>query len=62
MAKSTANIANGQADYRYLHYADKAFTGNDKAKLAWQRKDDNWWVSVDGQAFYLIPDALIHGG
>ena len=57
-----ANIANGQADYRYLHYADKVFTGNDKAKLAWQRKDDNWWVSVDGKEFYFIPDALIHGG
>lgn len=56
------NIANGQADYRYLHYADKAFSGNGQAKLAWQRKDDNWSVSVDGKEFYLIPDALIHGG
>ena len=56
------NAANGQSDYRYLHYADKVFTTNDKSKLAWQRKDDNWWVSVNGREFYFIPDALIHGG
>jgi len=29
-----ANVGNGQADYRYLHYADQKFSGNDKAKLA----------------------------
>jgi len=56
------NVANGEADYRFLHYADKVFTSNDKSKLAWRRLDDNWWVSVDGKEFYLIPDALIHGG
>jgi hypothetical protein len=56
------NVANGEADDRFLHYADKVFTTNDKSKLAWQRKDDNWWVSVDGKEFYFIPDALIHGG
>ena len=56
------NVTNGEGDYRFLRYADKVFTSNDKSKLAWQRKDDNWWVSVDGKAFYLIPDALIHGG
>jgi hypothetical protein len=57
-----ANVATGQAAYRYLHYADKVFTSNDKAKLAWQREDDNWWLSVGGKEFYFIPDALIHGG
>jgi hypothetical protein len=56
------NVANGEADYRYLHYANKVFTTNDGSKLAWQRKDDNWWVSVNGKEFYFIPDALIHGG
>jgi hypothetical protein len=56
------NAATGQSNYRYLHYADKVFTTNDKSKLAWQRKDDNWWVSVNGREFYFIPDALIHGG
>jgi len=35
---------------------------NDRSKLAWQRKDDNWWVSVDGKERYFIADALIHGG
>lgn len=57
-----ANIAKGESEYRFLHYADKQFTTSDSAKLAWQRKDDNWWISVDGKEFYLIPDALIHGG
>lgn len=47
---------------RFLAYADRVFTTSDKAKLAWQRRDDNWWVSVNGREFYLIPDALIHGG
>ena len=57
-----ANIAKGQSGYRFFHYADRQFTTSDNAKLAWQRKDDNWWISVDGREFYLIPDALIHGG
>jgi hypothetical protein len=56
------NVANGESDYRFLHYANEAFTTNDSSKLAWQRKDDNWWVSVNGREFYFIPDALIHGG
>jgi len=56
------NVANGESDYRFLRYANRAFTSNDSSKLAWQRKDDNWWVSVNGKEFYFIPDALIHGG
>ena len=57
------NIAlQSEARYRFLHYENNVFTTDDKAKLSWQRQDDNWWVSVDGKEFYLIPDALIHGG
>ena len=56
------NVANGEADYRFLHYGNKVFTTSDKAKVVWQRQDDNWSVSVNGKEFYLIPDALIHGG
>jgi hypothetical protein len=48
--------------FRVLYYADRKFTSNDKSDLAWQRQDDNWWVSVNGKEFYLIPDALIFGG
>ena len=57
-----ANIAEGEAEYRFFHYERKVFTTDGKAKLAWQRQDDNWSVSVDGKEFYLIPDALIFGG
>jgi len=52
----------GQAQLPVLHYANKVFTTTGKAKLSWQRQDDNWWVGADGNEFYLIPDALIHGG
>lgn len=48
--------------YRVLHFADKRFTTDDGAGLSWKRQDDNWRVDVGGKAFYLIPDALIHGG
>jgi len=57
------NIAfKDELHYRVLYFADGKFTTNDKAKLAWQRQDDNWWVSVDGREFYFITDALIYGG
>jgi hypothetical protein len=57
------NIAfKDEVHYRVLYFADGKFTTNDKAKLAWQRQDDNWWVSIDGREFYFIPDALIYGG
>ena len=57
-----ANIAKGAGQYRVLYFSNKAFTTNDGSKLASQRKDDNWWVSVNGREFYFIPDALIYGG
>jgi len=58
-----SNIAaKDKPSYRVLHYANKVFITTDKAKLSWQRQDDNWWVGADGNEFYLIPDALIHGG
>ena len=58
-----ANIAfKSEERHRFFHYENKVFTTEDKAKLSWQRQDDNWWISVDGKEFYLIPDALIQGG
>ena len=48
--------------FRVLNYAGKKFTTTDDAALSWQRKDDNWQLTVDGREFYFIPDALIHGG
>ncbi len=56
------NAANGEADHRFLHDENQVFTSDDRSKLAWQRKDDDGWVSVDGKEFYFLPDALIHGG
>lgn len=47
---------------RVLHYAGKRFTTDDGAGVSAKRQDDNWLVSVGGREFYLIPDALIHGG
>jgi hypothetical protein len=57
------NIAfKDEVQYRVLYFADGKFTTNDKAKLAWQRQDDNWRVSIDRHEFYFIPDTLIYGG
>jgi len=56
------NLAHGKADYRFLRYANDSFTTNDDSQVVWGRKKDKWWVKVDGKEFYLIPDALIHGG
>lgn len=50
------------ARFRVLNYAGKKFTTTDDAALSWQRKVDNWQLTVDGREFYFIPDALIHGG
>ena len=47
---------------RVLHIASKKFTTDDGAGLSAQRADDNWHISVGGREFYLIPDALLHGG
>jgi len=58
-----ANIAfKSEERHRFFHYENNVFTTEDKAKLGWQRQDDNWWISVDGKEFYLVPDALIQGG
>jgi hypothetical protein len=61
-AGAATAATNAESDYRFLHYANRAFTTNVSSKLAWQRKDDNWWISVNGREFYFIPDALINGG
>ena len=51
-----------EVHYRVLYFADGKFSTNDKAKLVWQRQDDDWRVSIDGREFYFITDALIYGG
>ena len=51
-----------EVHYRVLYFADGQFSTNDKAKLAWQRQDNNWRVSIDEREFYFIPDALLYGG
>ena len=45
-----------------LHYADKKSTTDDGARISAQRQTDNWRLGIGGREFYLIPDALIHGG
>ena len=52
----------GAPRQRVLHYAGKRFSTDDGAGVAARQQDDNWLVSVGGREFYLIPDALIHGG
>ena len=52
----------GTPRHRVLHYANRRFTTDDGAGISAKRQDDNWLVSVGGREFYLIPDALIHGG
>lgn len=47
---------------RFLAYNDKVFTTRGPGDLSWQRKEDNWWVGVDGTEFYFIPDAALLGG
>lgn len=47
---------------RVLHYADKKFTTDDGVRISAQRQNDNWRLGIGGREFYLIPDALIHGG
>ena len=47
---------------RVLHYADKKFTTDDGARISALRQNENWRLGIGGQEFYLIPDALIHGG
>ena len=47
---------------RVLHYADRRFTTDDGARISAQRQNDSWRVGIGGREFYLIPDALIHGG
>ncbi len=51
-----------EARYRVLHFAKKRFTTDDGAGITARRQDDNWQVDAGGKEFYLIPDALIHGG
>lgn len=55
-------VHTGTPLHRVLHFAGKRFTTDDGAGVSAKRQDDNWLVSVGGREFYLIPDALIHGG
>jgi hypothetical protein len=49
-------------DLRVLYFEKDAFKTDDGTKLSWNRQSDNWWLGAGGQEFYLIPDAVIHGG
>jgi hypothetical protein len=52
----------GETEVRVLYFEGEKFMSNDKAELSWTRQNDNWSVAVNGEEFYLIPDALIWGG
>lgn len=47
---------------RVLHFADRRFTTDDGTAVAARRQDDNWRLGIANREFYLIPDALLHGG
>jgi hypothetical protein len=53
---------NGEVRALTFARADQSFVAHDGSGLAWQRKDDNWWISANGKEYYLIPDAAIFGG
>jgi len=56
------NLAKDKAEYRVFHYANETFATNDDSKVTWQRKDNNWWVSVNAKEFYAIPYASLRAG
>lgn len=56
----TRPTPNAMPRFCLLKYAGGKFTAAGIA-LSWQRKDDNWHVTVDAGEHYFIPDALIHG-
>jgi hypothetical protein len=47
---------------RVLHFADRRFTTDDGGAVAARRQDDAWRLGIGNREFYLIPDAVIHGG
>jgi hypothetical protein len=52
----------GSTRDRVLHFAGKKFTSDEGAALAAQRQGDDWRVNAGSRIYYLIPDALLHGG
>jgi hypothetical protein len=47
---------------RVLHFAERRFTTDDGVAVTARRQDDNWRLAIGSREFYLIPDALLHGG
>ncbi|NJD24903.1 MAG: hypothetical protein FIB06_05815 [Betaproteobacteria bacterium] len=47
---------------RVLHFTDRRFTTDDGGAVAARRQNDNWRLGIGNREFYLIPDAVIHGG
>lgn len=47
---------------RVLHFADRRFTTDDGGAVTARRQDDAWRLGIGNREFYLIPDAVIHGG
>ena len=47
---------------RVLHFADRRFTTDDGGAVMARRQDNAWRLGIGNREFYLIPDALIHGG
>jgi len=48
--------------FRVLNFDNTRVSLGDNTPMSWEKKEDNWYVTIDNQEFYIIPDALIDGG
>ena len=48
--------------FRVLYFEKGEFTTNDGAGIDTQKKSDTWYVTANGNEYYMIPDAMITGG
>jgi hypothetical protein len=51
-----------QGKFRVLYFDKGEFTTNDGSRIDTQKQSDTWYVTANGNEYYMIPDAMITGG
>ena len=47
---------------RVLEFDSGEITSPDGGNLSWNTQDGDWYIRIDDQEFYIVPDAALNGG
>jgi hypothetical protein len=59
---ASLSLMKPNGEERILNFDSGEITTPDGGDLNWDIKDGDWYIRIDNQEFYIVPDAAVNGG